>query len=276
MKTNIKFFQKNGYLIIKNCISKKSIKQIQKSIYLRATKYLPKLNKIYSGNFYNSDFHANLLEFRKKNPQGFGSFYDSIQKNFLLYKILCESNLSKIISQIMKKDLSQISFNGENVRMDAPFDKKNSLGWHQDRAYYFQNRDGNRGLVCWLPLINITPKIGPLKVCQKSHELGLIITKKKKYKKKGYSDQFKIKNSLVKPYKIISPFINTSDVILFNKNTIHASGKNISNFFRFSLQARFHDLSDQDYLSFNYKLNYNAYDIEKMKNNNIDISDSQY
>lgn len=47
-------------------------------------------------------------------------------------------------------------------------------------------------------------------------------------------------------------------------------------FLDFLLQARFHDLSDQDYLPFNYKLNYSAYDIEKMKNNNIDISDIQY
>jgi ectoine hydroxylase-related dioxygenase (phytanoyl-CoA dioxygenase family) len=276
MNKNISFFNQNGYLVIKNIINKNVIDQIQESIYLRASNYIPKLKKIYDKNFYKKDFHKALLEFRLKNPSGFGSFYDSMQKNILIYKILCTPALIKIVSKIMKKDLKQISFNGENIRMDAPYDKKNSLGWHQDRAYYFQNRDGNKGLVCWLPLIDISAKIGPLKVCSKSHELGLILTKKKKFNKKGYSDQFEIKSSLVKNYKIISPLIRTTDVLLINKNTIHASGKNISDLFRFSMQARFHDLSDQDYLSFNYKLNYNSYDINRMKNKNIDVSDIQF
>ena len=46
-----------------------------------------------------------------------------------------------------------------------------------------------------------------------------------------------------------------------NKNTIHSSGKNISDMIRFSLQVRVHDLMDPDYLSFRYRIIYNQTDI---------------
>ena len=45
MYKNISFYHQNGYLIIKNIINKNVIDQIQESIYLRASNYIPKLKK---------------------------------------------------------------------------------------------------------------------------------------------------------------------------------------------------------------------------------------
>lgn len=76
-----------------------------------------------------------------------------------------------------------------------------------------------------------------------------------------------------KNFKFLSLKVNCGDVILLNKNTIHASGKNISNLIRFSLQIRVHDLMDPDYLSFRYKIFYNQNDIKLLKKKGIDTSD---
>ena len=45
-------------------------------------------------------------------------------------------------------------WNGEfQLRMDTPFDKRNSLDWHQDASYYRDKTiDGSNGLVMWIAL----------------------------------------------------------------------------------------------------------------------------
>ena len=58
-----------------------------------------------------------------------------------------------------------------------------------------------------------------------------------------------------------------------NKNTIHSSGKNISDMIRFSLQVRVHDLMDPDYLSFRYRIIYNQTDINSMIKKGLNIDD---
>lgn len=261
-------FNENGYLVIKKLLNKNKIKQIQKTIINRSKNYLNSTKNF--KNFYDKSFHAGLIDLKKKNPSRFGSFYDSLQKCLELYSIILDEKLLLNISKLSKLQHENISFNGENIRMDLPHDKLHYVDWHQDRSYYFQNRDGNKGLVCWIPLMNIKKNLGPLKICEKSHSDGFI-TKYKKSRKKNSSTQRKI--IMKKKYKIINNEVEEGDVLFLSKNTIHASGENISNLLRFSLQVRIHDLMDKDYLSFRHKIIYNQNDMEIMKNKGINISD---
>ena len=162
-----------------------------------------------------------------------------------------------------------MSFNGENIRMDMPNDRLHSLSWHQDRSYYMQNYDGNKGLVCWIPLMNIKKSLGPLQICSRSHIDGFI-NNFKSYRKNNSSTQKKIE--INKKYKIINSTVKEGDALFLSKNTIHASGKNISNLIRFSLQVRIHDLMDENYLSFRYKIIYNESDIKEMKKKGLNTS----
>jgi ectoine hydroxylase-related dioxygenase (phytanoyl-CoA dioxygenase family) len=267
-KRNI--FESNGYIILKNIILKKKISQIQKVIFNRAKIYLNN-NKSFK-SFNDINFHKHLIKLKIKNPKRFGSFYDSIQKSLEIYSIMTDEKLISEVSSITKLKKENLSINGENIRIDIPNDKLHSLNWHQDRSYYFQNRDGNKGLVLWIPLINITKKIGPLKACAKSHKLGFVSNYQKKTSNRQSSTQ-RIVSFDEKKFKVLSLKVNCGDAILLNKNTIHASGKNISNLIRFSLQIRVHDLMDPDYLSFRYKIFYNLNDIKLLKKKGVDTSD---
>ena len=267
-KRNI--FENNGYIILKKIISKKKISQIQKVIFNRSKFYLNN-NKGFK-SFNDINFHKDLIKLKIKNPKRFGSFYDSIQKSLEIYSIMTDEKLISEISSITKLKKENLSINGENIRIDIPNDKLHSLNWHQDRSYYFQNRDGNKGLVLWIPLINITKKIGPLKACAKSHKLGFISNYRKKISNRQSSIQ-RIVSFNEKNFKVLNLNVNCGDAILLNKNTIHASGKNISNLIRFSLQIRVHDLMDPDYLYCGYKIFYNLNDIRLLKKKGIDTSD---
>lgn len=265
-----KYFNVNGYKIAKKLIDKKKISQIQKAIVNRSKIYLG--DKIRFKSITDPRFHKSLIKLKKNNPKKFGSFYDSVQKSLELYSIVTDKKLISKICKITNLKPENLSFNGENIRMDLPYDELHKLSWHQDRSYYFQNRDGNRGIVCWIPLINITKKLGRLMACKKSHKLGFISKYKKIRKGSKFSTQRKIDfNS--KKFEIENFAVNCGDVILLNKNTIHASGSNESDFIRFSLQVRVHDLMDPNYLSFRYRILYNLDDIRLMKKKGVDVSD---
>lgn len=263
-------FENDGYIVLKKVISKKKIFQLQKTIFNRSKIYLNNNKSLKSFNDMN--FHKYLIKLKKKKPKRFGSFYDSIQKSLEIYSIMTDEKLISEVNSITKLKKENLSINGENIRIDLPNDKLHSLNWHQDRSYYFQNRDGNKGLVLWIPLINITKKIGPLKAYAKSHKLGFVSNYQKKISNRQSSTQ-RIVSFDKKNFKFLSLKVNCGDVILLNKNTIHASGKNISNLIRFSLQIRVHDLMDPDYLSFRYKIFYNQNDIKLLKKKGIDTSD---
>jgi hypothetical protein len=264
-KYNLNYFKNEGYVHLKKIIDNRKIKSIQKTIISRASLYF----KNNYTNFYDVKFHKKLIEFKKKDKKNFGSFYDSIQKSFQIYDIFLDKNLKKKISYFSNLKTNNLSINGENIRMDRPNDNLHSLSWHQDRSYYFQNRDGNKGLVCWIPLMNLTKNLGPLRICKKSHLNGFIKSYVKSRKKNASTQR------IVSPsnYEIVSPIVEEGDVLILNKNTIHASGKNTSKYFRFSCQVRLHDLLDPDYLSFRYKIFYNKEDIKKLKKKKFDISD---
>ena len=268
-KSKLRFYNKNGFVIIKNLLSKTNIKKLQKTILNRSKNYFN--NKKNFLSIYDKKFHLNLINLKKNNPKKFGSLYDSIQRSLQLYSIICETNLTKYICKLSKLKKENISFNGENIRMDLPNDKLHHLDWHQDRSYYFQNRDGNKGLVCWIPLLDLKKKNGPLQVCVASHKDGFVSKYKKFRKGKKYSYQRKVKTN--NKYRVFSQSLKEGDVIFMNKNTIHSSGKNISDMIRFSLQVRVHDLMDPDYLSFRYRIIYNQTDINSMIKKGLNIDD---
>ena len=268
-KNNLKKYNEHGFVIIRKIINKKKISDIQNTIFNKSQFYFK--NRIRSKNFYDKKFHKSLVDLKKNKPKRFGSLYDSVQKSYSLYNLITDEKIFSYIKKLTGIKLQNISFNGENIRMDVPNDKFHSLSWHQDRSYYFQNRDGNKGLVCWIPLIKINKKIGPLKLVISSHKSGFI----KKYKKfkTGKFSSFQRSVTFKKNLKKQIALVNEGDIIFLNKNLIHASGNNNSDFIRFSLQIRVHDLMDENYLSFRSKIIYNSSDIEEMKKKGLDISD---
>ena len=140
-KSKQNFYKQNGFVLIKKLLRKSSIKKIQKTILKRSSIYLKNGKKYKS--FYDKSFHISLIKLKKEEPKKFGSLYDSIQKSLQLYSIIIEKKLTNYVAGLAKLTEENMSFNGENIRMDIPNDKLHHLEWHQDRSYYFQNRDGN-------------------------------------------------------------------------------------------------------------------------------------
>jgi phytanoyl-CoA hydroxylase len=268
-------YTKDGFLIVKNLIPIKRVNAVLESVFKMYNKYSEKNDDFKSMEEpWNTElFHQKLIELRKNDPESFGAIYDSLKNNISLIQLVLDDNVIDYVSQFLRKKPSAISMSDTVVRLDPPGDTRNIHGWHQDRLYFPQNRDGNNGLVCWAPLNKATIENGAIHVRMGSHEEGLMKLKPEKKKDASHTTKFIIPKDIVDKYKDITVELNPGDAVFFNMLTFHRSGENVSNGLRFSIQCRYHTATADDYIPFELINYYNPFIKEKLLQNNYDCSD---
>jgi ectoine hydroxylase-related dioxygenase (phytanoyl-CoA dioxygenase family) len=197
---------------------------------------------------------------RKKNRKKFAYFFDTLQTSSALINFWTNSKILKIIEKIMKCNKAFISATDLLLRMDSPVDERNKLDWHQDSAYFKQNKYGYNGLNCWTTLTRLTYDMGPLEILEKSHKVGCLKVKKKRNNKFG-SLQRKISEKITNKFILKKFEMNPGDVLFMDMDTMHRSGSNLSKIFRFSSICRYHNMSAND---FNPGLNIYRYSDKKL------------
>ena len=160
------------------------------------------------------------------------------------------------------------------MRVDLPTESnsyKNSilLPWHQDYPY---NQGSKKSLTIYVPLQSGTlSNGGTLEVAYGSHHYGLhphIFRKQPlllgKKKKEGLV--YEIPSSLVDNFKKEILYLDFSDILIFDMDTIHRSVENSSAKARINLQIRLSDLNDVGLSSAN---------IKKLRNKNLSVNEQK-
>jgi ectoine hydroxylase-related dioxygenase (phytanoyl-CoA dioxygenase family) len=262
---SLKKFNKNGFIIKKNVLSKKDINLLVKMISFNLNRFKKKtLTNVNILSWKNKTFTRKIMFFRKQYPKLFSYYYDLIQTNVTLKKITSKEIILKNVAKLMKIDINSVSHSNSMIRLDGPSDDKNIYGWHQERSYYkMNNRSG--GIFVWIALVDMTKEIGPLEVCSGSHKSGFIKPNVKR--KKNGSLQNILPAFYLNKYKksVKSIRIKAGDAIFCNMNTFHKSGKNISGLFRMSFISRFHDSHSDDFNSYSDPGNYNYHPYNNLK-----------
>tara|TARA_B100000686_G_scaffold331260_1_gene394550 strand:+ start:5555 stop:6424 length:870 start_codon:yes stop_codon:yes gene_type:complete len=272
-KNDIINFNKNGYIKLNNVVSINQLSLIKSTIKNIASKYIV-LDKLENDNNLNDVYFNNqLIDLRKKNREKFSSFYDTLQSSVALKKIISSSRILDCVESLLKLNKEDLAASGETIRLDPPSDDRNSYDWHQERSYYPNNRNGKNGIFCWAPLHDVSKKMGALVVCPKSHKERFVVNKKQQRIGKGSID-IKVPDNLIKKYQDKKIPIKAGSIIFSHLHLFHKSGNNLSNKFRFSFVARYHNAASKDYLP-GMKINtkWNNYDIEKFKLLGDDLSD---
>lgn len=242
-KKYINFYKKHGYLLIKNSLSKILFKNIQKSITSNLYKYTKKKNYLPLDSL---ELNKHLKSLRKKSPKKFSYFFDTLQTSIALNNFWTNDGIIKIIEVLMGCEKSNISATDLLLRIDSPIDDRNKLDWHQDSAYFKQNKSGYNGVNCWASLTNLTLEMGPLEFLENSHKLGCI--KVKKSRDLNYSSlQRKISTKITDKFKIKSFKMSRGDLLVMNMDLIHRSGANYSKKFRMSAICRYHNMASKDF-----------------------------
>ena len=199
-----KSFSETGYIVLKNAISIRLIKDIQSEIYNLLEINEDNENKKYL-KFCDLVNKLKISEFDFVKP-----IFEYIYYKGLIEKILLEKNLYNSIVNLLGKDLSfcndhSITLNLPNK--DSP--KKNYLfkDWHQE----IWSGASSSTIQIWTPLIKKDRDYGKLKLKEESHKWGHI----------PHMDRKPM--LLPKNYKTKILNLEYGDIIIFSTLLLHRS-----------------------------------------------------
>ena len=255
-------FRENGYFIAKSIISEKKINAVLETIFRIYFKYNPSSKLRDLQEPWNSDlFHEEIIKFRKSDPKRFSLLYDSTQTSASVMELLTSELIAKYSANLLDTKNNELCITEGMIRMDAPGDKRNIAGWHQEISYL-----RNNGLVIWIPLSDITPDLGPLQVCPKSHHEGELKVVQNKNLPGDVSTVSvdEVKPEYIAKYSIMDVEIKKGDVLFFDTELFHRSGVNTSNRIRFSCQIRHAINTAEDFVPFRVTKTYNKFGLEQV------------
>jgi len=261
-----------GYSIAKQIVSEKKIDSILETIFKIFCKYNPstkllKLQKPWLTNL----FHEEMIKFRQRDPEKFSLLYVSAQTSVSVNELVSDEIIGEYSANLLGSKNTEMSITEGMIRMDTPDDKRNFTGWHQEISYL-----RNNGLVLWVPLSDITPDLGPLQICPKSHHEGELKVVKEHNIPSNVSTVAvdEIKPEFIAKYSVKNVEIKKGDVLFFDTRLFHRSSKNTTNRIRFSCQTRHSIITGKDFVPFRETKTYNKSIIEEVSSEHPSFSNN--
>ena len=263
----IESYTKNGFAIVKNIVPAQRINSLLENIFNLFCKYSTDCQELKNMEKpWNTElFHKKLIEFRQKDPESFGAIYDSLKTSLTLTQLITDNKVVDFVAKFLKIKPSDLSISEPMCRLDVPNDKRNTLDWHQERSFFPQNRNGLNGLVCWIPLTDITEEMGPMHISPRSHAEGQLKLSNRTKKNTSYTTQIPVPEEFVSKYEDLAVRANAGDAVFFNMLLFHRSGQNISNKVRLATQGRFHTSTADDFIPFDLINYYNPFIKQKLE-----------
>ena len=241
-KQIVKKFEENGFIIIKNFLSKKEIKKI----FLQLDEMINlSLNAISKKKDFKS-FDEKYIFLLKKNKKLKSHYYDLTKLLDILVKISVSEKFLKTAKKLLKS--KTVLVDTPQIRVDHRMDKR-FLPQHQEL-----NQLSRNVINFWIPLVKVDRKGGGIFFRPKTHKLGHL-----KYKNSdmsatdaGDKRQKVIDKLFLKPkfkkYKSIYPKLNAGDAVIFHTFIFHGTTPNKLNRLRWTLINRFNSIYKTPYL----------------------------
>ena len=241
----IKSFNTNGFLHNKSVVDKVEINRFRNSL-IKTLKFLLKNKDLKFGNdFDNKKLNKTIIDLKKRNSEKISFIYSTLVHCSSYINLFETLKIRNIAAKILDADPNVLIIAEHQFRIDYPNDKNHILNWHQDYAFYPQDKYGENSLVCNISLHKITKDMGAVITMPKSHNEGPLkfrIKKGSKIKSGQREVIGKIKN-----YISTSLETNPGDTSFYHPHLIHKSGFNKSKKIRFSAIARIFNPLSKDY-----------------------------
>ena len=199
-KEKIDYFWENGFVVLKNVLSKEEIEIYRNEIKITANERNKNNDKTFGGAF----SQAINIRFDSKGVE-----------QFCLSK-----RLGKIAADLTKVNATRIFH--EQALFKSPGDTKTY--WHQDQ--YFWPLDTNLHIGMWMPLTDLTKDMGLMRFVKKSHKIGETKGVSISYESGSYYDDL-IEKEKMEVFELDA--IEAGDCTFHFGWTIHGAGVNTSN-----------------------------------------------
>ena len=217
-------FKKNGYLVIKNILSKKDIANARNT-------YFSLFQKGEYEKKYGDWIHI-------KNHEDSPGCNNHPSRDFLqnqhFFNIIENQNLKKATCWILNSETSIMSPR-IIVRSFSKLSERCTFA-HRDKEY-FKSANSKNVFTCWIPLGPIGSEFGQLIYLENSHTEEKRIDKLVNSQKIISKDLNKLANDLNLNW--IRPILEEGDILLHSLDIVHASFDSFSNVPRLSLDLRY-------------------------------------
>jgi len=239
MQEIINCLNEQGYAKMENSIPKDLIISLWEDMH-EVGKIIAERLSLELGNFQNPDHSAKeFLLLSSKNRRFISILYDQCKQLPSFLRLATWKGLSEIYGTIYGTRLVGIGENSYGVRFDLPNEDQFRSHWHQEFSTNPQSPDG---LVFWIPLVDIHQGMGSVEIMRSSNKGGLIEhneLEKYSFKRGLYRVGIPNEEDLLKIYPVDQPLSNAGDILLVRFDTIHQSGRNVSDYLRVTLQVRY-------------------------------------
>jgi len=240
-KKDINKFHRDGFIIIKNFLTKKEIKKIFTQMDEMINIPISILSKKKFKNF-----DEKYLYLLKKSKKLKSHFYDLTK----LLDTVISLGVSKKFTNIGKKllNLNTILVESPQIRADHKLDKR-FLPQHQEL-----NKISKDVITIWVPLVNVDKNGGGIFLRPKTHKLGHLKFKNSNMsatadsKKRQKTIDTLFSKGELKKYKSIYPTLNAGDAVVFQTFIFHGTTLNKLNRIRWTYISRFNSINNTPYL----------------------------
>ena len=251
-------YQKNGYLILKNCLNKKVIEEMMDFVAHVITLEL-KNEVSYYANI-SQILNEGLISLKNKSPSSSSWIYQTILNSYKLKKLFVNLELTNMVMDLLEmKNENNLGTVSPAFRFDIPNDNNNIRTWHQDSSFFLENSRGDDHLVVWIPMNKATKQNGTVIVAEGSHKDGkknFNYIKLDNFKSEQFTAEKQSYNKF--DHKYIEA--DVGDVAFINMDLLHSSGKNVTqNEVRYTAQIRFNTINKKDYRPVFLKAEYPEY-----------------
>ena len=238
----------NGIALIKNYMSDSvELLELKKKIYqLVCVKA-----KIYKLDLPSNDpnsINDTIMKLHSINNKIGAFLNDSLNSAPELFRILSSTNITELAQDVLGIKSNSLLSNNHRIRVQIPGrDEVSNLPWHQD-SHYNDLYLKNNSVVIWLSVVDIDNDAGPIvykKGSQINNQVGRL-----SFKKSNGRIAYTVPDEYINDKRFKEEAIPTKsgDVLLLDMDLIHRSGLNKSEKVKFSLQARFHNAMNPDFL----------------------------
>ena len=185
-----------------------------------------------------------LMALAKANRAYAGEVYDAVKQIPAFMQLVADPRNSEVFEVLRDGSRAGLAAGGYGIRIDLPAEDKFRALWHQEFPAQLRSPDG---IVFWSPLVEITPDLGPVQICEGSHAGGMapVYSDDGGIGKTGaYALRLENEEALLAKYEHVAPLSNPGDLILMDFMTLHQSGANRSTTPRWSMQFRYFNFAN--------------------------------
>lgn len=189
-----------------------------------------------------------------ENPKNGSLIYDSMNLNTKFKNIFSEKVLIDALNEIFSQTHCDVEllFGDLQFFFHLPNIDRETLGWHQDTAYFKHNYGREKSVVVWIPLLDCMSEDGAVWIIPGSHKNGYIEHhtnvkgehKDKEWNKRG---MVYLPENVIDEEKAVQVELKKGEALVFDMNLFHKSGLTRGDNVRVTCVSRFGNFYDEDF-----------------------------